>query len=200
MAVGGGKCRSIIETKPNRRVLRGGWQEMNNEQIPMSSALEVKGGGRRFARRSKTRNLFLCRPHLQSNTDRRLCQGVNCKYFFDATLLVQSRKFFKFFRKSLQNMIRVVAFKAGRQRESERRQRDVFDSGDIGIFSGLCKQTQAVTVCTEKNFFASPIKRLCGVFNMRKKMTLFPKPNSPPLQYGADGDAGRSVFLRSICR
>lgn len=52
-----------------------------------------------------------------------------------------------------------------------------------------------------KNIFRpSPIKRRQGVFNMRKKMTLFPKPNSPNLQYGADGDAGRSVFLRPICR
>ena len=50
-------------------------------------------------------------------------------------------------------MTHVVAFKAGRKRKSKRRQRDVFDSGDIGIFGRLCKQAQAVT--SDKKYFST---------------------------------------------
>ena len=56
-AVGRGKSGSSLKNQ-TAAFWRGGRQEMNNEQIPMSRTLEVKGGGRRFARRSITKISF----------------------------------------------------------------------------------------------------------------------------------------------
>ena len=98
-AVGGGKSRSTIETKPNRRVLRGGRLRLAMTKMKEQNSRSRKEADGILQEGAKHQNLLLCRPHLQSNTNRRLCQGGNLKNFFDATLSVQSREFFKNFSK-----------------------------------------------------------------------------------------------------
>lgn len=96
---GGKKADPSLKQNQTAAFWRGGRLRLAMPKMKEQNSRSRKEADGILQEGAKHQNLLLCRPHLQSNTNRRLCQGGNRKYFFDATLSVQSREFFKNFSK-----------------------------------------------------------------------------------------------------
>lgn len=111
-AVSGGKSRSIIETKPNRRVLRGGRLRL---AMPKMKEQNSRSQRRRTAfckREQNTKISFFAVRIFNLTRIEGFVKGEIANIFSMRHFRYKVSNFSKIFRKSFQNMPHVVTFNA----------------------------------------------------------------------------------------
>ena len=96
-AVTGGKSGPSLKQNQTAAFWRGGRLRLAMPKMKEQNSRSRKEADGCLQEGAKHQNLFLCRPHLQSNTNRRLCQGGNRKNFSMRHFRYKVANFSKFF-------------------------------------------------------------------------------------------------------